>query len=204
VTEPDRRLWIAGTRSFAAEVVGFARDAGLEPEGLLEPRERAKVGRQVHGLPVRWLDDPAPEQHLALIGTGDEDRGPVAERLAAAGYGPAALIHPSAHLAGDAEVGDGALVAPGVVVGAAARIGGNAVLGRGSLVGHHALIGELVTLGPGANVAGNTTIEEGAFVGMGAVVRDHVTVGAGAVVAMGAVVIRDVPAGARVQGVPAR
>ncbi|HEY1359295.1 MAG TPA: hypothetical protein VGF21_13415 [Thermoleophilaceae bacterium] len=195
-------IWIAGTRSFAAEVLGYAREAGLEVTGLLEPRERDNVGSKVHGLPVEWLDDAKGGR--AIIGTGDADRREVAERLAAAGFGPTTLVHPAAHVPGSVEVGEGSIVAPGVVVGAHATIGRNVVLGRGSLIGHHTRIADLATLGPGSNVAGNTEIGEGAFLGMAAAVRDHASVGAGALVAMGAVVVGDVPAGASVRGLPAR
>lgn len=196
-------IWIAGTRTFAAEVAGFARDAGVELAGLLEPAEREKAGTRVHGLEVRWLDEAAPEGAQAVIGTGDADRGEVAVRLEAAGYSATTLVHPAAHVASDAQVGAGSIIGPAAVVGALAAIGEHAVLGRGALVGHHTRVGDLATLGPGANVGGNSTIERGGFLGMGVVVRDHVTVGAGAVVAMGAVVVKDVPAGARVMGVPA-
>jgi len=197
-------IWIAGTRSFAAEVLGYARESGVEVAGLLEPRELENAGGTIHGLPVAWLDDDAPDGAAALVGTGDVDRREVAERLAAAGFAPRTIVHPAAHLPDSATVGAGSIVAPGVIVGAHTSIGANVVVGRGSLIGHHTRIGNLATLGPGSNVAGNAVVGEGAFLGMAAVVRDHVTVGAGAEVAMGAVVVRDVPRGASVRGVPAR
>ncbi len=195
-------IWIAGTRSFAAEVLGYAREAGLDVAGLLEPRERDKVGETVHGLPVRWLDDA--ESSTAVIGTGDADRRDVAERIAAAGLGLATIVHPTAHVPESVEVGEGSIVAPGAIVGAHSSIGRNVVVGRGSLIGHHTRIADLATLGPGANVAGNCEVGEGAFLGMAAVVRDHLTVGPRAVVGMGAVVVGDVPEGASVRGIPAR
>jgi sugar O-acyltransferase (sialic acid O-acetyltransferase NeuD family) len=198
-------LFIVGTRSFAAEVIDFARAAGFEPAGLLEAKDRSRPGTTIHGLPVRWLEEaePAPGQ-LALIGTGDTDRSGVMERLHARGWGLARLVHPAAHVSETAEVEEGAIVGPGVVIGAMSRIGRGVVAGRGALVGHHTTIEQLATLNPGANVAGNTVVARGAVIGMGASVRDHVRVGTGAVVAMGAVVVGDVEDGADVRGVPAR
>lgn len=196
---------VAGTRSFAAEVVDFASDAGLTVTALLEPHDRERVGDTIHERPVLWLDDgPAGGTDRVLVGTGDTDRRDVVARLAAAGFTPATLVHPRAHVALTATVGVGALVAPGVVVGARSSVGEHVVAGRGSLVGHHTSLGDYATLGPGANVAGNVEVGEAAFVAMAAVVRDHVTIGAGATVAMGAVVVSDVAAGAQVRGLPAR
>lgn len=198
---PD--LYIVGTRTFSAEVIDYARDAGIEPAGLLEPFDRDRVGTEIHGLPVTWLEDAAPQSATAVIGTGQPDRREVAERLAAAGFEPAGLVHPAAHLAPSAEIGAGSIVAPGSIVGAMTTIGDNVVVGRGSLIGHHTAIEDLATLGPGCNVAGNVRIRPGAFLGMAAVIRDHTEVGEGATVAMGAVVVGDVAPGAQVRGLPA-
>ena len=199
------RLWIAGSRSFSAEVLGFARDARMEVVGLLEPRDRLKVGHRVHGQPVSWLDEAeAEEGDSAIVGTGDPDRVEVTERLVARGFSLATVVHPAAHVPPTARVGAGSIVAPGVVLGEEAALGDHVVVGRGSLVGHHTVIGDFATLGPGSNVAGNVRIEAGAFLGMAAVVRDHVSIGESAVVAMGAVVVGDVAAGAQVRGLPAR
>ena len=179
---------VAGTRTFAAEVVDYARDACLDVAGLLDPLEPGAAGASGR----------------AIVGTGDTDRRAVVARLVAAGWEVAGLVHPAAHVAPSARVAASALVAPGVVIGAAVEIGEHVVVGRGALVGHHTRIAPYATVGPGANVAGNVVVEEDAFLAMACAVRDHVTIGAGVVVAMGAVVIRDAPPGAQVSGVPAR
>lgn len=195
-------LYVVGTRSFAAEVVDFAAETGLEIVGLLEPFERDRVGTTIHDLPVTWLEDTRAAR--ALVGTGERSRRLIVGRLRAAGWTIDGLVHPRAHVARSSQVGKGAIVAPGGVVGARARIGEHVVLGRGALVGHHTHVGAFATLNPGANVAGNVRIGDDAFVGMGAVVRDHVAIGASAVVAAGAVVVGDVEDGAEVRGLPAR
>ena len=199
-----QELFVAGSRSFAAEAIGYATEAGFRVVGLLEAAQHERVGETIHGLPVAWLEDVPANGRAAIVGTGDTARREVVGRLLAGGWRIVPLVHPRAHLAATVTVGAGVLVAPGVVVGAHSMLGEHVVAGRGSLVGHHTEIGAFSTLGPGANVAGNTRIGADVFVGMGAVVRDHVTVGDGAVVAMGSVVVADVPAAATVRGVPAR
>jgi sugar O-acyltransferase (sialic acid O-acetyltransferase NeuD family) len=200
----DHRIYVAGSRTFAAEVVDFARDAGFEVVGLLEPYDEERVGQTIHGLPVTWLDHgPALTVLRVAAGTGESRRRALVDRLLASGWQPTTIVHPRAHVAPSATVGVGAIVAPGVVLGAQAHVADHSVIGRGALVGHHTEIGPFATLGPGANVAGNVSVGADVHVAMGAVVRDHVTLGAGSVVAMGAVVVRDVPEGAEVRGVPA-
>jgi sugar O-acyltransferase (sialic acid O-acetyltransferase NeuD family) len=196
-----RALFVAGTRTFSAEVACFAEEAGLEVVGLLEPYERARVGTQIHGYPVSWLEETPPG--AALLGSGETDRRPLVGRLRAGGWELHTLVHPRAHVAATARLGAGAILGPGAVVGAVAQIGECVVVGRGALVGHHTDVGSFSTLGPGANIAGNVGLGEDVFVGMGAVVRDHVSVGARSVVAMGSVVVRDVPGGVEVRGRPA-
>jgi acetyltransferase EpsM len=204
-------IQIVGTQDFAAEIVEYARDAGLRVEGLLEPRDAHRVGAIIHGLPVGSLKEGPAESTAVLVGdgvpplaTGELDRREAVARALKAGWEPISLIHPRAHVAPSASVETGALVGPGVVVGAYAAIGEHVVLGRGTLIGHHTKIEPYSTLGPGTNVAGSVRVGHDALLGMGALVRDHLTVGAESVVAMGAVVVSDVPTGSKVRGVPAR
>ena len=196
-----RAVFVAGTRTFSAEVACFAEEAGFEVAGLLEPYDRARVGTRIHGYPVSWLEETRAA--VALLGTGETDRRPLVGRLRAGGWELSTLVHPRAHVAATATLGTGAIIAPGAVVGAATQVGEGVVVGRGALVGHHTDVGSFSTLGPGANIAGNVSLGEDVFVGMGAAVRDHVSVGAGAVLAMGAVVVGDVPAGVEARGLPA-
>lgn len=195
--------YVVGTRSFAAEVLGYAREADLEVLGLLEPADGSRAGSVIGGLEVRLIED-CPAGTPVLIGTGERDRRAVVERLSAAGLEPQTLVHPAAHVPESSEIGVGAIVAPGVVLGSHTAIGAHAFIGRGSLVGHHTTIGEFVTVGPGSNIAGNTSIGAATFLGMSAIVRDHLTVGAEAEIGMGSLVLENVADGARVRGAPAR
>lgn len=196
-------IHVAGTGSFALEVAEYARDAGLAVAGLIELLDPARVGTEVHGLPVRAADDLPHEGAAAVVGAGGDRLGLWA-LLGPHGWRAASVVHPAAHVAPSARVGEGSVIAPGVVVGAATVLGEHVLVGRGALVGHHTVVEPGVVLNPGANVAGHVRLGAGVTVGMGALVADHLEVGAGAVIAAGAAVVRPVAAGVRVQGVPAR
>jgi sugar O-acyltransferase (sialic acid O-acetyltransferase NeuD family) len=196
-------IYVAGTGSFALEVAGYARDAGLEVAGLVELQDPSRAGTETHGLPVRAAHDPPETGATAIVGAGG-DRLAHWALLAAHGWRPATVVHPRAHVSRSASLGEGCLVAPGAVIGAATRLGEHVLVARGALVGHHTELAPGAVLNPGANVAGHARVGAGAAIGMGALVIDHVEVGAGAVIAAGAAVVRNVGPGVRVQGVPAR
>jgi sugar O-acyltransferase (sialic acid O-acetyltransferase NeuD family) len=194
---------VAGTGSFAAEVVDYATLAGLTVAGLLELYDSKRIGTTVHGLCVVALEAPPAEQPHAVLGAGG-DRSELWALLATHGWIPTTVLHPRAVLSATTEVGAGVVVGPLAVLGAHATVADLTLVGRGALIGHHASIGEGVVVNPGANIGGNTSIGAGSRIGMGATILNGLTIGAGAVIAAGAVVVRDVPAGVRVQGVPAR
>jgi UDP-perosamine 4-acetyltransferase len=195
-----RELHVAGTGSYALEIVEYARAAGFRVAGLLELVDRSRVGGEAHGLQVRG---PEAASGAAVVGLGG-DRLELWSLLEEHGWRPATVVHPAAHVSPSARVGAGCIVGPAAVVGAAAVLGPQAVVARGALVGHHVAVGAGAVLNPGVNVAGNAQIGEGAVLGMGAIVANGVEIGAGAVVAAGAVVVRRVEPATRVQGVPAR
>jgi len=194
------QLHVAGTGSFALEVVEYARAAGHDVVGLVELIDPARVGGEAHGLPVVGPDAGPGATVLGLGG----NRPSLWSLLAEHGWRAERVVHPAAVVSPSAVLGDGVVVGPGAVVGAAAEVGANALVSRGALIGHHARIGAGAVLNPGANIAGNTVIGDGAVIGMNAAVVNGITVGEGAVVAAGAVVVREVEAATRVQGVPAR
>ncbi len=196
-------MYVAGTGNFAAELIEFACAAGFEVLGLLEPIDPERVGGQRHGLPVRGLQRPPEAGARVAIGVGG-DRAELADRLEAAGWRGATIVHPTAYVSQTARLEAGVVVGPMGVVGAHTEVGAHALLGRGVLVGHHAKVGIGCSLNPGANVAGLTSLGRGVTVGMSAVIANGLSVGDGAVIAAGAVVVRDVPPRVRVQGVPAR
>jgi sugar O-acyltransferase (sialic acid O-acetyltransferase NeuD family) len=193
-------LHVAGTGSFALEVVEYARAAGHDVVALVELVDPARVGGEAHGLPIVGPDAPAG---AAVLGLGG-DRLALWSVLAEHGWRAERVVHPAAVVSPSAVLGEGAVLAPGAVVGAAAELGAHVLVSRGALVGHHSAIGAGAVLNPGANVAGNCAVGDGATIGMSGAVVNGVRVGAGAIVAAGAVVVRDVEPATRVQGVPAR
>ena len=193
-------LYVAGTGSFALEMIEYARASGHDVVGLVELVDSSRVGGQVHGLPVVGID---AGPGTAVLGLGG-DRLTLWARLAEHGWRSATVVHPAAHVSPSARLGEGCLVGPAAVIGAAAVLGRQAIVARGALVGHHTCLGAGVVLNPGANVGGNASVGNGAVLGMGAIVVNGIEVGAQALVAAGAVVVRTVEPATRVQGVPAR
>lgn len=193
-------LYVAGTGSFALEVIEYARASGLEVVGLIELVDPNRIGATVHGLPVVG---PGTAPGEAVVGLGG-DRLELWSLLGERGWRAATIVHPTAHVSPSARLGAGCVVGPQAVVGAAAELGAHVIVARGALVGHHTQIGDGAVLNPGANVGGNARLGDGALLAMGAIVANGIQVGAGAVVAAGAVVVRPVAPATRVQGVPAR
>lgn len=194
----NARIFVAGTGSYALEVVEYARAAGLTVTGLVELVDVARVGTTIHDLPVVAAQ---PARGGVVIAMG-------ADRLArwatlAPGWDPVTVVHPAAQISPSAVVGEGCVIGPGAVIGAATLVEDHALVARGALVGHHVRIGPGAVVNPGANVGGNARVGARAQIGMGAIVLNGVTVGEAAVVAAGAVVVRPVADGQRVQGVPA-
>lgn len=193
---------MAGTGSYAAEIVDWARAARIDVVGLIETVDDARVGASVHGVPVVAMRPPGGRA-WAILGMGGARRA-MWERLASAGWDAITLLHPTASFAADAELGAGATVGPMAVIGAGSVIGEQVMISRGVLLGHHVFVGAFSALNPGVNIGGNATIGQDVFIGMGATVVNDVRVGDGAVIAAGAVVLEGVDPGVRVQGVPAR
>jgi sugar O-acyltransferase (sialic acid O-acetyltransferase NeuD family) len=196
-------LHIAGTGSFAAELIDIAGAASFEIAGLLELVDESRVGQEIHGLPVLAIAARPAEDSKAILAVGG-DRREAGRRLDEAGWGAATVVHPASHVSPTAELAPGAVIFPGAVIGAHARIGRHALVSRGALVGHHVTIGDYATLGPGANMAGWSEVGAGGHLAMGSIVVNGKRVGSGSLVAAGAVVTADVEQDERVQGVPAR
>jgi len=147
----DRVVHVAGTGSFALEIAQYARDCGLEVAALVELRDPARVGTEVHGLPVVAADAPRAGAAGAVVGSGG-DRRALWALLAPHGWRPVTLVHPAAHVSASARVGDGCVVGPAAVVGAATVLGDHALVARGALVGHHVAVGAGAVVAAGAVV----------------------------------------------------
>lgn len=140
-----------------------------------------------------------------VVGIGSPGvRRQIADRLDAAGFRAATLVHPAATVGSSSQVSEGAIVCAG------ARVTTNVVLGRhvhlnpNVTVGHDTVLGDFVSANPQAAVSGDCTVEDGVLLGATSVVLQGLTVGMGATVGAAACVVRDVSAGVVVKGIPAR
>ena len=120
-------LYVAGTGSFALEVIEYARASGQQVVGLLELVDPSRVGGTVHGLRVVAPDAGSGE---AVVGLGG-DRLELWSLLAEHGWQEATVVHPAAHVSPSARLGEGCVVGPRAVADAdfhgiemAADIGG--------------------------------------------------------------------------------
>lgn len=172
----------------------------------------ARVGESVLGVPVLGGDEVVeqfpPGEILLVNGIGSvrspELRKRIFERFTSRGYSFAAVVHPSAVIAGDVQLGAGAQVMAGAVIQPGAVIGRNAIVNTRAAVDHDCRIGDHCHLAPGVTLSGDVVVGEAAHIGTGATVIQGITIGDGSTVGAGAVVVRDVPPGVTVTGVPAK
>jgi sugar O-acyltransferase (sialic acid O-acetyltransferase NeuD family) len=125
------------------------------------------------------------------------------DAIVPASIAAAVLVHPTAVVAGDAELAGGVIVTIGSVVGSGCAIGRHSHLNVHDVVGEGCRVGAYVSLSPGVVLGSGVTVADGVFVGTGAIVVDGVRLGEGCVVGAGAVVTADVAPGLTVRGVPA-
>lgn len=194
-------LWVAREMSAAGsrawDVVGILDDNperdGTELDGV----------RVVLGTRAQTLFRPGEVLVHIAIGA-NKPRRRLAEKLAAAGYGFATLVHPRAIVAPTATIGDGTMIGPMAVVAPHATVGRHVLVNSFVGVGHHAEVGEYANLCPGVRVSGGVRVGRGVFVGSNAVILPGAEVGEGATVGASSLVIRRVAPRHSVMGVPAR
>lgn len=174
------------------------------------------LGSPLSGVPLyagregfeSWLagrPNPAGIGFLVAVG-GDRGRDRIEIQEYLQSYGLVALTarHPTAFVAGNAQVGAGSQILAHASVCVEAVLGRACIVNTGAIVDHECRLGDGVHIAPGAHLAGCVEVGRYAMVGTGAVVLPRVKIGEGAIVGAGAVVLKDIPAGAVAVGNPAR
>ena len=111
-------------------------------------------------------------------------------------------VHPSAVIAGSAEIGEGTVVMANAVVNPGAVIGKHCILNTGGIVEHDNYIEDYVHLSPGSTLGGTVRIGMGTHVGIGAVIKNNVSVCEKCTIGAGAVVVKDIGESGVYVGVP--
>lgn len=205
------RTIIVGAGGFGRELINWAVDchrAGLLPPvaGLLDDNPDVMAG---FSYPIGLLGmarDFTPQvddQLLMAIGTpAVKER--VAGMLVTRGGRFATLIHPSAVIAGSAQIGEGSILCPLSLVSADAVIGRLCSINALSSIGHDVRLGDHSTLSAHVDLTGAVSVGAGVMVGTGAKVLPRVKIGERATIGAGSVVYRNVPAGRSVFTAPAK
>lgn len=137
------------------------------------------VVEQVMGLPVLGTTEELSRLRgkisHAIVAIGKNDlRESLCNRVLAAGFQLATLIHPRSIVSPSAEVAAGCAVMAGAVVGASAVLGLGVIVNSGAVVDHDARVMDYGHLGVGACMAG------GALLGRAAWIQAGVALGYGA------------------------
>lgn len=209
---------VVGAGGFGREVLNLIRAINEAVEG--EPRwsitgviddspsdknlaqlDRQSVGHL--GGVTAVLSTSAPSAYVIGIGSSAVRRT-IADRLDAAGWTAATLVHPDATVGSGVELGEGSVICAGARLTTNIRTGRHCHVDTNATVGHDSVLGDFVRLNPASSVSGDCTIDDDVLVGVGAVILNQLRVGRNATVGGGACVVREVHEGTVVKGVPAR
>jgi sugar O-acyltransferase (sialic acid O-acetyltransferase NeuD family) len=139
-----------------------------------------------------------------VVGIGSPRvRKVLADRLDAAGFVAATLVHPEASIGSQCSIGEGSVILAGARLTTNIRLGRHVHLNPNVTVGHDTVLDDFVSMNPASSVSGECLVGPGALIGVAAVVLNQLTVGAGALVGGAACVVKDVAPGSVMVGVPA-
>ncbi|NBH82401.1 acetyltransferase [bacterium C-53] len=125
-------------------------------------------------------------------------------RIKAAGFGLANVIHRTAWVSPTATIGKGVILRAGVVVSADAYIGDNVTILECSHIGHDVIVNDHCQIAGFVIIGGHSEVGEGTYIGLSVPVKEGIKIGRCAVVGMGSVVSRDIPDDVIALGNPAR
>ena len=123
-------LLLLGTRMLAEEMFDLISDMpGWEVAGFVENLDRARVGTELEGRPIIWIDDVPryAATHRGVCALSTTQRRRYMEQAADLGLRFATLVHPTARVSQRAQLGEGcfvsalAAIATGVMAAVARR-----------------------------------------------------------------------------------
>lgn len=122
----------------------------------------------------------------AIVAIGNNRlREELHQRLCAAGFELATVIHPKAIVSPRAVIGAGSAIMAGAIVGTEAHLGAGVIVNCGAVVDHHCRVEDFGHLGVKAGMAGGSVLGRGAWMQAGAVLGYGVKIDAGLVLEPG-------------------
>ncbi|MDD3409325.1 MAG: acetyltransferase [Eubacteriales bacterium] len=125
------------------------------------------------------------------------------EKVEAAGFTLATLIHPSAYVGHQSQVGRGSILQYNAFVSCHVKIGEGALIQQLTYIGHDSEVGRFSVISSHASIAGHCVIGSETFIGLNVPVKEHVKIGSRTIVGMGACVVSHLEDGIIAIGTPA-
>jgi len=211
-----RQIAVYGAGGFAREVAWLVQSCG-DAETTYQvvcfiDDNPATHGTQINDIPSMSLVSARQQfpEASVVIGIGaPQTRQRVAERVAAAGFGFATIVHPRTEISRWVEIGEGTVICAGNILTTNIVLGKQVQINLDCTVGHDVIMGDLATLAPGVHVSGCVHMGKRVYVGTGAVIINGtqdapIVIGDDAVIGAGACVTKSVPPGLTVVGIPAK
>ncbi len=125
-------------------------------------------------------------------------------KVKAAEFEFANVIHPSVYISPDAHIGTGIIAQMGVMIAVDTYVGNNVTLEQYAVVAHDTVIQDHAQISAFVMLAGCSKVGRGTYIGIGVPVREKTTIGSNTIIGMGSVVQKDIPDNVIAMGNPAR
>jgi acetyltransferase EpsM len=116
----------------------------------------------------------------------------------------ATIVHPGAHVSGNASIGKNVLIMAGVVITSNAIIEDNVCVLPNTVIHHDSRMGKYTLIGANTTIPGNIQVGENCYIGASVSIRNGVSIGAKTLIGIGANILHDCLPGSKMVGNPAK